>query len=147
MLKYQNEKLKNVYSLCYVDTLILTPEWCSGLRYRKSVLEASLQTPWFKSRLYHSGLRYRISVLEASLQTPWFKSRLYHSGLRHRISVLEASLQTLVQWSKTLHLSARGVTTDTLVQIQAVSHPAVIGSPIGWRTIGPALAGVGRHCK
>jgi hypothetical protein len=34
--------------------------------------------------------------------------------------------------SKALHLSARGVTTDTLVQIQAVSQQAVIGSPIGW---------------
>ena len=34
--------------------------------------------------------------------------------------------------TKALHLSARGVTTDTLVRIQAVSHPAVIGSPTGW---------------
>ena len=37
----------------------------------------------------------------------------------------------VVQWSKSLHLSARGVITDTLVQIQAVSQPDVIGSPIG----------------
>ena len=32
--------------------------------------------------------------------------------LRHCISVLGESLLTLVQQSKTLHLSARGVTTD-----------------------------------
>ena len=47
------------------------------------------------------------------------------SDLRHCISVQEASLQSLVQ-------------------IQAVSHPAVIGSPIEWCTIGPALSGFGR---
>ena len=56
-------------------------------------------------------------------------------GLKHCISVIEASLQTLVQ-------------------SRAVSQPAVIKSPIGRHTIGPAssglgdgLAGVGRHCK
>jgi hypothetical protein len=32
------------------------PEWCSGLRHCISVLEASLQTPWFHSRLYHNRL-------------------------------------------------------------------------------------------
>ena len=53
----------------------------------------------------------------------------------------------VVQWSKALHLSARSVITDTLVQIQAVSQPAVIGSPIGWPTIVPGLAGVGFHCN
>ena len=42
---------------------------------------------------------------------------------------------------KELHLGARGVTTDTLVRIQAVAQPAVIGSPIGRRTIGPMLSG------
>jgi hypothetical protein len=42
------------------------------------------------------------------------------SGLKHCISVQEVSLQSLVQ-------------------IQAVSHLAVIGSPIGWCTIGPGL--------
>ena len=36
----------------------------------------------------------------------------------------------VAQRSKALHLSARAVTTDTLVQIQAVSQPAVIGSHI-----------------
>jgi hypothetical protein len=46
-------------------------------------------------------------------------------GLRHCISVLEASLQTLVR-------------------SQAVSQPAVIGRPIGWRTIGPASSMFGR---
>uniref|UniRef100_A0AAZ3QB03 Uncharacterized protein n=1 Tax=Oncorhynchus tshawytscha TaxID=74940 RepID=A0AAZ3QB03_ONCTS len=53
------------------------------------------------------------------------------SGLRHYISVQEASLLSLVR-------------------IQAVSHPDVIGSPIGRRTIGPASSGFGRcrrHCK
>ena len=30
--------------------------------------------------------------------------------------------------------------------VQAVSQPAVIESPIGLRTIGPGLAGVGCHC-
>ena len=45
------------------------------------------------------------------------------SGLRHCISVLEASLQTLVRF-------------------QAVSQLAVIGSPIGRRTIGPASSGL-----
>ena len=43
-------------------------------------------------------------------------SPVWSSGLRHCISVQEASLQSLVQF-------------------QAVSHPAVIGSPIGWLTI------------
>ncbi|KAK6328962.1 hypothetical protein J4Q44_G00009400 [Coregonus suidteri] len=32
----------------------LAPEWHSGLRHCISVLEASLQTPWFDSRLYHN---------------------------------------------------------------------------------------------
>ena len=44
----------------------------------------------------------------------------WRSELRHCISVQEVSLQTLV------------------------SHPAVIGSPIGRRTIGPASSGFGR---
>ena len=38
----------------------------------------------------------------------------------------------------------------TIPLIQAESHPAVIGSPIGRHTIGPASSGfgqVGRHCK
>jgi hypothetical protein len=34
-----------------------------------------------------------------------------------------------------------------LVRIQAASHPAVIGSPIGRCTFDPGLAGVDRHCK
>uniref|UniRef100_A0A673YRG1 Polypeptide N-acetylgalactosaminyltransferase n=1 Tax=Salmo trutta TaxID=8032 RepID=A0A673YRG1_SALTR len=34
--------------------IILSPKWRSGLRHRISVLEASLQTPWFESRLYHN---------------------------------------------------------------------------------------------
>ncbi|XP_064792895.1 very long chain fatty acid elongase 7-like isoform X1 [Oncorhynchus masou masou] len=46
-------------------------------------------------------------------------------GPRHSISVQEVSLQSLVG-------------------IQAVSHPAMIGSPIGRRTIGPASSGFGR---
>ena len=46
------------------------------------------------------------------------------SGLRHCISVLEASLQTVVRF-------------------QAVSQLAVIGSPIGQCTIGPASLGLG----
>ena len=50
------------------------------------------------------------------------------SGLRHCISVQEMSLQSLVRF-------------------QAVSHPALIASPIGRHTIGPCLDGVGRHCK
>jgi hypothetical protein len=33
------------------------------------------------------------------------------------------------------------------VRIQAASHPAVIGSPIEWRTIGPASSGFGLKCK
>jgi hypothetical protein len=46
------------------------------------------------------------------------------SGLRHCISVLKASLQAPVRF-------------------QAVSQPAVIGSPIGQHTIGPALSRLG----
>ena len=42
-----------------------------------------------------------------------------------------------------LHRSAGGITTDILVRIQAVSQPAVLGSPIGQRTIGPASFGFG----
>ncbi|CDQ62349.1 unnamed protein product [Oncorhynchus mykiss] len=49
----------------------------------------------------------------------------WRSGLRHCISVQEASLLYLVR-------------------IQAVSHPTVIGSPIGRRTIGPASSRFGR---
>jgi hypothetical protein len=49
----------------------------------------------------------------------------------------------VAQQSKALYLNARGVTTDPGC-IQAVSHPAVIGSPIGQRTIGPASSGFGR---
>jgi hypothetical protein len=49
----------------------------------------------------------------------------WRSGLRHCISVQEVSLQSLGQ-------------------IQAVSHPAVIGSPIEWCTIGPASSRFGR---
>ena len=44
----------------------------------------------------------------------------WRSGLRHCISVLEAALQILVEF-------------------QAVSQPAVIGSPIGWHTISPVV--------
>ena len=49
----------------------------------------------------------------------------------------------VAQWSKALHLSARGVTTDTLVRFQAISQPAMIGSPIGRRTIDPASSRFG----
>lgn len=48
--------------------------------------------------------------------------------------------------SKALHLSDKAVTT-VLVQIQAVSHPAVIGSPTGQRKIGPTSSGFSHHCK
>ncbi|XP_052350091.1 yrdC domain-containing protein, mitochondrial isoform X3 [Oncorhynchus keta] len=48
----------------------------------------------------------------------------WRSGQSHCISVQESSLQSLVR-------------------IQAESHPAVIGSPIGWHTIGPAFSGFG----
>ena len=48
----------------------------------------------------------------------------WRSGLRHCISVQELSLYYLLQ-------------------IQALSHPAVIGSPIGRRTTGTASSGVG----
>ena len=51
-----------------------------------------------------------------------------------------------VQRSKALHRSAGDVTTDTLARFQ-VSQPAVIGSPIGRRTIVPASSGVRSHCK
>ena len=50
----------------------------------------------------------------------------------------------VAQRSKALHLSVRGVTTDTLVRFQAVSQPAVIGSIIGRCTIGPASSEFGR---
>jgi hypothetical protein len=40
-------------------------------------------------------------------------------------------LLCVAQRSKALYLSVTGVTTDTLVRNQAVSQPAVIGSPIG----------------
>ena len=50
------------------------------------------------------------------------------SGLRPCIAVLEASLQTRVPF-------------------RAVSQPAVIGSPIRRRIIGPELFGLGSHCK
>ena len=53
----------------------------------------------------------------------------------------------MAQRSKALHLNASGVTTDTLVRVQAVSQPAVIGSSIGQLTIGPASSGVGGRCK
>ena len=46
------------------------------------------------------------------------------SGLKHCISVQEVPLQSVVRF-------------------QAVSQPAVIGSPIGQRTIGPALTLLG----
>lgn len=58
------------------------------------------------------------------LQTYGFGAPEWRNGLRYCISVLEASLQTLVRF-------------------QAVSQPAVIGSPIGRRTIGPASSGLG----
>ena len=61
----------------------------------------------------------------------------------HQVKYRRAQ-ENVAQGSKALHLSARGVTTDTLVQIQAVSQPAVIGSPIGHRTIGPASSRFGR---
>ena len=48
----------------------------------------------------------------------------WRSGLKHCFSVVEASLQTLVR-------------------CQAVSQAAVIGSPIGRSTIGPASFGLG----
>jgi hypothetical protein len=56
----------------------------------------------------------------------------------------------VVQRSKALHLSARGVTTDSLVQIRVVSQPAVIRSPIERRQLAQlhlGLAGVGHYCK
>uniref|UniRef100_A0A4W5P4W3 Uncharacterized protein n=1 Tax=Hucho hucho TaxID=62062 RepID=A0A4W5P4W3_9TELE len=66
------------------------------------------------------------STLLGRLSTKcWNIAPEWRSGLWHRISVQEASLQSLVR-------------------IRAVSHPDVIGSPIGRRTISPScLAGVG----
>jgi hypothetical protein len=33
---------------------VAAPEWRSGLRHFISVLNVSLQTPWFNSRLHHN---------------------------------------------------------------------------------------------
>ena len=51
-------------------------------------------------------------------------------------------------------ISVQEVSLQSQVQIQAVSHPTVIGSPIGLPLGGAELAqrrlgltGVGRHCK
>uniref|UniRef100_A0AAZ3Q813 Kinesin-like protein n=1 Tax=Oncorhynchus tshawytscha TaxID=74940 RepID=A0AAZ3Q813_ONCTS len=60
------------------------------------------------------------TVHEANCSCPEWRS-----GLRHCILVLEASLQTLVRF-------------------QAVSQPAMIGSPIGRHKISPASLGFGR---
>jgi hypothetical protein len=40
-------------------------------------------------------------------------------------------------------MSGAEVSRQTLVRSQAVPQPAVIGSPIGRRTIGPASSGLG----
>ena len=60
-----------------------------------------------------------VTSVEVSLGAPECRS-----GLRHCISVPEVSLQTLVEF-------------------QAVSQLAVIGSPIEWCTIGPESYGLG----
>jgi hypothetical protein len=41
-------------------------------------------------------------------------------------------------------MSVQEASLQYLVQIQAVSHLAMIESPIGWRTIGPASSRFGR---
>ena len=55
-----------------------------------------------------------------------------------------SNVHQVAQLSKTLHLSARGVTTDNLVRIQTVSQLAVIVSLIGRSIIGPASSEFGR---
>ena len=52
----------------------------------------------------------------------------------------------MTQRSNAQHLSAGDITTDTLVRFQAVSQLAVIGSPIGQCTIGPAASGLDPSC-
>ncbi|KAM9524821.1 cyclic AMP-dependent transcription factor ATF-1-like isoform 4-T4 [Salvelinus alpinus] len=42
-------------------------------------------------------------------------------------------------------MSVQDASLQSMIRIQAVSHLSVIGSPIGWRTIGPASSGFGRH--
>jgi hypothetical protein len=44
-------------------------------------------------------------------------------------------------------ISMQEASLQYLVQIQAASYPAVVGSPIGRCTIGPVLAAGGSHCK
>jgi hypothetical protein len=64
------------------------------------------------------------TVTEPLIHLYYIWSPEWHSSLRHSISVLQ-----------------------TLVRFQAVSQPAVIGSPIEQCTIGPVSAGVGCHFK
>jgi hypothetical protein len=74
------------------------------------------------------------------------KEHGYHRLLevkRHKQIWCNGTGSRVAQRSKALHLSARGVTTDILVRFQAVSQPAVIGSPIRRHTIGPASSGLG----
>jgi hypothetical protein len=84
----------------------------------------SVQSYFEESKIY-------LDLFDTFLDTTWFHVT-FHSfdvftiiSLRHYFLWQESSLQSLV-W------------------IQAVSQPAVIGSPIGQRIIGPASSGFGR---
>jgi hypothetical protein len=78
---------------------------------------ARLSSVWTVDTRY-----FMITILPCIVLNQWSDPE-WHSGLRHCISVQEATLQFLV-W------------------IQAESHPAVFGSPIGRCTIGSASSGI-----
>jgi hypothetical protein len=114
---------------------LLSPCELGGLAGQQRPIQSKQQT-----RLPHSAVTHMYSPTGESQNrtgrsTASMSAPEWRNGLRHCISVLEESLQTLVR-------------------SQALSQPAVIGSPIGRRTIGPAssglgegLAGVGHQCK
>jgi hypothetical protein len=110
-----------------------TDSFVGGLfNYCVFLIGALRQCAHLRFHLAVVNLKHLVSVHPLPHLTSQCLIDKWRRGLRHCVAVLEASLQTLV-WS------------------QAVLQPAVIGSPIGRRTIGPASsrlgedsAGVGR---
>ena len=107
------------------DTAVLENSSCASLLEVKPNVFSPV---CIRAFYVHVLVNQSYSILRYNMcwWNPSSMSLEWHSGLRHCISVLEASLQTLVRFL-------------------AVSQSAVIGSPIGRRTIGPESLGFGRE--
>ena len=122
-----------------IDDNVITPEKAEEVKLKARYPHLGAKPGG--SDLLRKRLQKGVCFLFLLQSDSLFNSHMYRVA---RVIAGYIGLPRVAQWSKDFYLSARGVSTGTLVRIQAVSQPTVIGSPIGRRTVGPASSGFDR---